>query len=200
MIRCCSVMIVLIACGFKTAPAAAKEHARCRKCGRRVSVSQKGAGLRRGAKRKVYCGKCIRRQFQQRRDESARELIGRLGFDTAHWNDFRYLVLEDGTLLDMGHFFAAAETTLAIGGTATFFGFWGVEFFQAFEEWVKDKKDKSGYPLGGNEDLLSNTLGVLYGAAVSMGELPDANVIDVIEAVFGNVAYATPTKPRKPLR
>jgi hypothetical protein len=174
------------------------EHEACHNCKGFVQVSDRGAGFRRDATRIIYCQNCLREMMAREGDETAEDLIGRLGFNGGAYRDHRYVFFEDGTMLDLEHFFAAAETSLAIGWKGAMALGWGLEVAQAIEESVTDSTNDSGHPFGGNEDLHSNWAGAVYGWAVQSGNSSSGDVVDVLENLgHGAIRYATDEKPKK---
>lgn len=178
----------------------ADEHVQCHNCGQFIKVSDGGAGLRRDAEGPFCCARCLRDVFDPE-DGDLDQVIQDHAFNLALWGDHRYIYFADGTLVDMGHFFAAADFAQATGGTMTWFVGWGVEWVQATSEWLNDSNYTSGHPFGGNEDLLSNSLGIFYATGVANGSvLNQSTVLDFLDAYgiisgHGPVSHSSQGKP-----
>ena len=139
--------------------AQAVTHGICNRCGGLVVISPGGAGLHRDWK--GFCKRCkILEGFDELTEEGEdpSDTIERLGFDLSSINGIRYLLFEDGVMIDLRHFLAAADLASSWNSEALadLLG-WMVEWRQ----WAEGSE--SGHPFGGNEDLQSNRDGADFG-------------------------------------
>ena len=128
--------------------------------------------------------------------ETPEQAIDRLGHNVIEMGGVRYVECSDGTVIDLRHFVAAADTAGDVGEGITNILGWGNEVSQWVDEnWLGGNGD-SGHPFGGNEDLTSNADGADVGDEHlgNDGSLGD-QVVDYIEAEHGEVTGLHPNGP-----
>ena len=102
------------------------------------------------------------------------------------FNGYRYLNFEDGTRVDLRHFFVAAETAVDSHSevVANILG-WFWETGQSLNA------NSSGKPFGGNEDLRSNSAGADFGDdyITAYGGTLGEQMMDYLESQHGPLTY-----------
>ena len=184
--RSLQVLTIVIVLTAMTSDALAVRHGFCGQCKQFVVLSQNGAGFIRDWK--GPCGRCkMLAAFEEfmNEDEQPVETMERLGFDHSNIAGIRYLTFEDGTVIDLKHFFAAAETAIGKHSEvlANILG-WGVEVSQVLQG------DESGHPFGGNEDLQSNYDGANFGddyISNTSGKPVGEQVLDYLQGEHGAI-------------
>ncbi len=156
-----ALCLVLAAAALAATISLAETHGICRVCGEWVVLTKDGAGLNRDWS--GTCGRCGLREYLNgtaAEGEDPDATVDRLGDESRKgWpgpEEVRYVRLEDGTLIDMRHFLAAADVGQDHNHALAEILGWMVEVAQ----WVSGQE--SGAPLGGNEDLESNRAGALF--------------------------------------
>lgn len=165
--------------------ASAERHGACSRCGRWVVLSKEGAGFVRDWK--GLCGRCkLLQGFEEfaRENELPSDTVGRFGIEESNVAGIRYLHFEDGTIIDLKHFMAAADTALVFGEVLANVLGWMKEV----QQWAND--EPSGHPFGGNEDLRSNLDGADFGDE-HVSDDSDQNVgeqiTDYLESEHGEI-------------
>lgn len=197
-----AVLAVLPLATIAIYPAFAEVHGSCSHCGRLMVVHEHGAGYARHWK--GCCCLCDLRHVLDRLQEiesvpdgeeplteSPRDTLDRVRGDELAYGDYRYVLFEDGTMIDMRHFLYATKLADDFGEVLTNVGGWVYEVFQ----WAND--EPSGQPLGGNEDLASNLNGADFGDEVfdgGSGSLGD-QMVDYLEGEHGDIVDHWPALP-----
>ncbi|MFH0946296.1 MAG: hypothetical protein V2A76_13935 [Planctomycetota bacterium] len=159
-------------------------HGICRICGEWVVLTKDGFGLRRDWV--GTCGRCTLKEALNaaaKEGEDPSETVDRMGDEARDgWcgpEDGRYVELGDGTIIDMRHFLAAADIGQDHNHAVAEVAMWLVEVAQ----WIVGQE--SGHPLGGNEDLTSNSAGALFADddLVADGDPVGDQVVEYLESM-----------------